>query len=354
MNLNRAIYLHSLEESDEDLDFVPRKPRVFRARPNFLRDMEDEEFLTKFRISKSTFAYLLERIGNKIESQTTRNFYLTPEDKLMLALRYYACGNFLIAVGDFCRVSAASASRTVKEVSYSIAALSREYIKFGEPDEVQEDFHSIANFPRVMGAVGCTHIQVQSPAADQSEMYRNRKGFFSIKVQAVSDAKLNIQDLVARWPGSTQESIIFDNSRLKKRFEAEEFGSTYLLGDSSYTLRKYMMTPLRKPITKAEKLYNESQFKTREVVTKSFDVWKHRFPVLSFGMRINIDTAKVVIVACAILHNIAISVQDPEPPIDEDLPLESLDCVESYTNNGTVNSSDEHHRNQFIKEYFHR
>lgn len=38
---------------------------------------------------------------------------------------------------------------------------------------------------------------------DYAELFRNHKGYFSINVQAVC------------WPGSTHDSTIFNNSRLK-------------------------------------------------------------------------------------------------------------------------------------------
>ncbi|XP_016992707.2 putative nuclease HARBI1 [Drosophila takahashii] len=351
--LSRAIYLHSLEDSDEELLVRPRKPRVYQTRPNFLEEMEDDEFINKFRISKATCSLLLQKIGKKMEHLTTRSYALSPEDKLLLALRFYACGNFLIAVGDFCKMSTSSACRAIKEVSLNIAALSREYIMFGEPRKVIEDFQKISKFPNVMGAVGCTHIRIKSPSQNQYEAFRNRKGYFSLNVQIASSAQLIIQDVVARWPGSTDNSTIFENSRLKHRWETGEFENNFLLGNG-YAVSKYMMTPITNPTTEAERLYNESQISGRKVVSKCLEVWKQRFPLLSYGMRIHIDTAKVVIVACAVLHNIAIQEKDPLPPgpVDEDLPPESFEDAEAV--NEIVDDLGGLHRNNLISTYFER
>lgn len=60
-------------------------------------------------------------------------------------------------------------------------------------------------------------------------------------------------------------------------------------------------------------LYNESQIRTRNVIERTFGVIKRRFPVLSLGMRVKLGTAKLIIVACAILHNIAVDDKDPVP-----------------------------------------
>lgn len=64
-------------------------------------------------------------------------------------------------------------------------------------------------------ALDCTHIRTQSPDSNIGETFRNRKGYFSLNVQAVGGANLKILDLEARWPGSVHDQTIFDASFLK-------------------------------------------------------------------------------------------------------------------------------------------
>ncbi|KAL7723547.1 hypothetical protein ACLKA6_001663 [Drosophila palustris] len=111
-----------------------------------------------------------EKIKDKLESKTKRNQAISSHHKLLLALRFYACGNFLITVGDFCGVSVSAACGILKDVSYAIASLSKEYIVFGEPIEVMRTFYEIAKFPKVMGAIDCTHIRIQSPGGHNAEI----------------------------------------------------------------------------------------------------------------------------------------------------------------------------------------
>jgi len=66
---------------------------------------------------------------------------------------------------------------------------------------------------------------------EDAEIYRNRKCIFSINVQVVGGPNLKIQDIVARWPGSTHDAVIFNNSRILGRFDAGEFVNSVLLGD---------------------------------------------------------------------------------------------------------------------------
>jgi hypothetical protein len=53
-------------------------------------------------------------------------------------------------------------------------------------------------------AIDCTHIKIPSPGRENAELFRNRKGYFSINVQAVYGPNLDILNIVARWPGSIQ------------------------------------------------------------------------------------------------------------------------------------------------------
>ena len=74
------------------------------------------------------------------------------------------------------------------------------------------DFWRICAFPSVVGAIDCTHIKIQCPGGENAELFRNRKGYFLINVQAVSGPDLKILNIVARWPGSVHDARIYDNS----------------------------------------------------------------------------------------------------------------------------------------------
>lgn len=65
---------------------------------------------------------------------------------------------------------------------------------------------------------------------DNAEIYRNRKSFFSINVQCLTDAHLKILDVVARWPGSVHDATIFANSAIRARFEAGHFPGSVIIG----------------------------------------------------------------------------------------------------------------------------
>lgn len=137
-------------------------------------------------------------------------------------------------------------------------------------------------------------------------------------MQTLSDASLKITNIVARWPGATNDRLIFNNSRLKAALDQGIFGNSFILGDSGYTLSEHVLIPVQEPRTRGENLYNESHIRTRNIVERQYGIWKRRFQVLRLEIRLKLETTLAVIVATAVLHNVALSNNDPDPPNDND------------------------------------
>jgi nuclease HARBI1 len=125
-----------------------------------------------------------------------------------------------MTIGDLFHCHRSTVCRKIPHVLRQIAALGNKgIIDFPSDTEeirlVKNKLYDVAQFPGVIGCIDCTHVKIQSVGGDYSELDRNRKGYFSINVQCVCDANLRIQDIVARWGGSTHDQTIFDNSFLK-------------------------------------------------------------------------------------------------------------------------------------------
>ena len=199
---------------------------------------------------------------------------------------------FQLSVGDLAGVSKATTCRVVKCVTREIALLARDKAAFPTSVEARalamHQLYEVAHFPAVLGAIDCTHVPIQSPGGENAELYRNRKGFFSLNVQCVCNAKLAFINVVSRWYGSAHDSTIFLNTRLHARFESKEIPSGYLLGDAGYACKPYLLTPLAAPTTLAGERYNSSQIRTRNTVERAFGVLKRRFPCLKMGLRVKV------------------------------------------------------------------
>lgn len=74
-----------------------------------------------------------------------------------------------------------------------------------------------------------------------------------------------------------------------------------------------MLTPYLNPATEGQQRYNIAHIKTRNVVERQYGVLKRRFPALALGLRLKLQNAINVILACCILHNLCILRGEPEP-----------------------------------------
>ncbi|CAH1971057.1 unnamed protein product [Acanthoscelides obtectus] len=118
-----------------------------------------------------------------------------------------------------------------------------------------------------------------------------------------------------------------------------------MLVDSEFALKKYLITPIVNPTTEVEQVFNESQITSRNPVERLFGVLKRRFPVLSLGIRLALETAQTLIVACAVLHNIAVNMNEPEPLQDDDQNRE-------WEEEENVNGNDVHRLEHNFREEF--
>ncbi|XP_037526260.1 putative nuclease HARBI1 [Rhipicephalus sanguineus] len=307
-----------LASESDATNCVPR--HWLRDRLNPLEEYSDTEFLSRFRFTKSTVASLLTSLPLK-SSTDNRGQPVPPTLELLIALRFYGAGTFQVVSGDLVNVSQSTVSRVVGRMSRLIASsLFPTVVKFPQTSEeckeAMRKFYEIGGFPGVAGCIDCTHIRIKSPGGPNAEVYRNRKGYFSINVQAITGPQLQFLDVVIGWPGSVHDSRIFDDSRARVLFETERLPGV-LLGDAGYACTSFLMTPFSKPgpSNSPEARYQAAHKRTRNTVERAFGIWKRRFPCLHMELQNRLDNTLLIITACAALHNVACMRNEPCPPI---------------------------------------
>jgi hypothetical protein len=67
-----------------------------------------------------------------------------------------------------------------------------------EMAQAAEEFYRTASFSRVIGAIDCTLIKINSPGGDDADIFRTKKQFFGVNVQTVSD-RIVILKLLILW-----------------------------------------------------------------------------------------------------------------------------------------------------------
>ncbi|XP_072000000.1 putative nuclease HARBI1 isoform X1 [Engystomops pustulosus] len=299
-----------------------RRPRIFRERTG-MEGLTDEEVVERFRLTKRTIVDLYELIRVDIDPLTQRSHAIPGIVKLLNCLHFFSTGSFQTKASAIGGVSQSTFSRFLVPVIQALKKHVHTFIGFPSNKEewhqLKNGFYSVAGIPNVLGVLDCIHIALSAPH-EREEIYRNKEGFHSVNVQMIVDSNCKILSLFSAFPGSSQNSSILRQSSVYEGFESGRLGGGWLLGGSGYACRPWLMTPAPEPKTPAELSYNQAHASTRAVIDKTFKMLKTRFKCLDkSGGGLQYDPTKVsdIIVACCILHNLAIlhniSTQTKEP-----------------------------------------
>lgn len=88
-----------------------------------------------------------------------------------------------------------------------------------------------------------------------------------------------------------------------------------LPGDLGYPLEPWLLTPFRSPASSKEEAFNNAHRRTRVRIEQCFGVLKMRFRCLQRYRTLHFapDRAGNIVTACAVLHNMCIAYNMPEP-----------------------------------------
>ncbi|XP_046576801.1 putative nuclease HARBI1 [Haliotis rubra] len=305
--------------------------KVYRAYDLNILGYSDSELRRRYRFGRRSIEYLVDTLRDDLKRPTNRGHALTVEQQVLIALRFYASGSFLQVVGDTLGVDKSCVSRVVRDVTDALVARKDAYITWPTDAEhlrtIQSGFYQLGGFPNVIGCIDGTHVRIQAPTRDEPA-YVNRKGYHSINVQAVCDHEGRLTNVCAKWPGAAHNSHLFRTSALCHHLEQHHtrIADGFILGDNGYPCRPFLLTPYFNPHGQPEQRYNDSLCATRVTIERTFGRWKRRFHVLHSEVRMEPSRVCCIVVACAVLHNIAIDMCEPDDDranIDEQPPVEA-------------------------------
>ena len=320
--------------------FRHKKYRAYQGVNEFNVDlfqqwMNEEEFKRKYRCSRKSFWRIVSCIENHpVFSSGDGTKQQAPVSHQLLCLLHflgmegngasnqYARDVFKKGVGthQFYR------DRCVKAIFDCLFRTTVTWPDEVERKEISKRIFERYGLPNCVGIADGTLFPLRfCPQTNDKGDYNGRKLGYTISTLVVCDDQLLIRYFLSGWPGCTHDDRVFRNSALAKSPEDFFHHNEYLLGDSAYSPRNYMVPAYKKSPGEAEipgdlQAFNTVLGSARVQSEHCIGVLKGRFPFLrSIRMKLTEDTQTLrkildYISVCVTLHNLL--VVRPEDEID--------------------------------------
>jgi DDE superfamily endonuclease len=324
------------------------RPKTYRkSKANFERDLaslstengsngsrerpwlSDEEFLIKYRMSRSSFQYVLDKIKTHPIFESKTKTMAPASHQLMVFLKYIGTegagssnnnqrGTFGIGKG--------SADNYRQRVTLALKSLAKEYIKWPNKERravISEAIKRKFDFPHCVGIADGTLFPLAfEPQSEDAPDYSGRKYGYSLTTMIICDHTRRITHYLAGFPGSAHDNRVFKTTKLAKKPEQYFEPMQYLVGDSAFENHWFMVSAFKKPreraIPRSHEKFNEKLARLRIISEHCIGMLKGRFPWLrSIRMVITDDPVTVSLIldlveATIVLHNMLIEIGEAE------------------------------------------
>ena len=280
------------------------------------------------RMSKDTFDFLCHQLQPHIEKQCTilRAPISVPE-RVAVTIWRLATNIEYRTLSELFGIGRSTVGEIVNETCDAICKhLLPQYVRIPQGDslrEIIEGFCTHWGFPQTVGAIDGTHIPILRPQESASDYY-NRKGYYSIIMQALVDHRGLFMDIYSGWPGKVHDARVFVNSALYRKAINNKLLPDWsenlcgvevpliILGDPAYPALPWLMKPyVENAQTSPEaKYFNYRQSRARMVVENSFGRLKGRWRCLLKRMDCQLQNVNKIVGSCVVLHNICELVGD--------------------------------------------
>ena len=204
------------------------------------------------------------------------------------------------------------------------------------------DFEGKWNLPNCIGALDGKHIMIEAPGKGSTHF--NYKGFNSIILLALVDAKYRFSFVDCGANGRTRDAGVFRESLLSDHLEGQTLGLPqpkplpgrtepvpfFIVGDDAFPLKSYLMKPY--PFRQVQgdasseeleeekhkqRIYDYRHSRARRLSENAFGILTSRFGVFHGALRFSPERATTITLACLALHTFLLdkteSVCSPQP-----------------------------------------
>ncbi|XP_048482845.1 putative nuclease HARBI1 isoform X1 [Plutella xylostella] len=343
------------KEQPQDRSYTRVRAKA-RASSNPLKYLSDNEFKNRYRLSKISFKRLCMDLRRHGGLRSTQRVKL--EEKVLTALLFFATGSYQRIVGVAKNLSQKMCSVYIEEVTQALICknMLNKYINFPDTPaarrEISQRFYTKYGVPGVIGCVDGSHFRIFGPPKEEEHSYYCRKHYHSLNVQMICDDNYRILNVNAKFGGANHDAFIWENSNINPYMQSlhENGEKVWLLGDSGYPQRPWLMTPILNAASNTpEAQYNEKQMRARVVIENVFGKLKNRWRCCNKDRTLHYKPLKCaqIIQACCVLHNFCIKhgmadMEDLIPAEDdvEEEDNEDLNVGETERGGATQNTTD--------------
>lgn len=270
-----------------------------------------------FRMDKNVFHKLCDILRKRGVLRDTAGVMI--EEQLAIFLNIIGHNERNRVIQERFQHSGETISRHFNNVLKAIKSLSREFLQppqLTTPHQILGTNRFYPYFQDCIGVIDGMHIPAHVPAKDQSR-FRNRKGSLSQNVLAACTFDLQFIFIYPGWEGSVADSrilrAVLDDP--DQNFPHIPEGKYYLVG-TGYANMEGFVAPyagVRSYLHEyrganqlprnAKELFNQRHSYLRNVIQRSFDVLKTRFPILKLAPQYAFHIQRDIVIAACVLHN---------------------------------------------------
>ncbi|KAJ1191002.1 hypothetical protein NDU88_000319 [Pleurodeles waltl] len=204
-------------------------PQMYRA-PVDLSTMEDRHIIITYRLDRATIHELCAQLVPDLMSG------IPPLVQVLSVLHFLASGSFQTTVAMASQMSQPIFSNVLSRVLSALLKHMRSYIVLPQVKDlptVKGDFYALGHISNIIGATDGIHVAFVPPRRDE-QVYRNRKSYHSLNVQMVCLVDQCISHVNAKYPGSVHDAYILRNSSILYVMGQLQRHCVWLIGGSLY------------------------------------------------------------------------------------------------------------------------
>ncbi|XP_017153199.1 putative nuclease HARBI1 [Drosophila miranda] len=368
--------IESFERSLKDFQYVenfrrfPFSPDIIKRtvncssrkqhkRFNPLFHLNEHQFRQKYRYTKENIRRIIEIVRDDLEIdcyEPMEREQVPIDLQILSAIRFWGGTEHPKLTAMAHGVSLRTLKKITRRIASVLSSKASRYIRMpatlSEKERMMRSFQELANMPQVIGTLLQTRVRFQSKDPRVHDVRQSQENAREVvHMQLVCDADHKIRDLDIRLVEEVSlitDTKMFSLSKIKERFEQNEFRGRILLGNESFSCSSCLFTPVKLPQSLAEELYNHAHSVTYASARKCLNILMFRFGILGSEVFGSFGSAKQTITALAILHNMAMDWSDPS--IDTEISISPFKSFNSL--NGISMPGEHSNRRKFIKTHF--